>query len=369
VFVFAITELSHRLLEHLSLHGAAETLILFMAIWWVWIYTSWSTNRLDPDHAPVRIMLLLMMVGGLVLSSSVGKSFDEAGLKFACAYLAMQLGRTAYMIWASHKHQPETQMHYMRMGLYFLLSTPFWISGAFADEDRRIWFWAIAIAIDYAGPLLQFRTPFIGKSAFANTDISGTHMAERCGLFIIIALGEVVLLNGTTFAKLEQEAIVWIAFITSFASGVAMWWIYFDINAEHGAETLEEVDNSGEVARDAYTYLHMPIVAGIVVSAVGYEMMLTYPTKTADFAFALAVIGGVILYLGGNLIYKKMTARFRYSPYSHGVGMALAVVAGAVGLLANWQLITLGMVASGLLIATAAWESFTLHRQWGARAG
>ncbi len=369
VFVFAITELSHRLLAHLDVQGAAQTLVLFLAIWWVWIYTSWATNRLDPDRAPVRIAVLAMMLGGLVLSSSVSKSFDESGLMFACAYLGMQFARTFYMIWASYGRQPDTMRNYMRVAFYFALSAPFWILGALAETEVQIWFWAGAIAIDYAGPHLQFRTPFLGRSSLADWNISGAHMAERCALFMIIALGEVVLLNGTTFAKLEKEAIVWMALITSFASSIAMWWIYFDINAEHGAETLDDAGNTGEIARDAYTYMHMPIVAGIVLSAVGYEMMLTHPTKTVTLAFTASVIGGLLLYLAGNLGFKKMTARFRYPPTSHLVGMTALVAIGVVAMLTHWQVLTLGAVATGLLVTVAVWESMALRRRWQGAVG
>ena len=102
VFVFAITQLSHRLLKHLTLVGALETVVLFLAVWWVWIYTSWTTNWLDPEHGNVRLMLIVMVALGLVLSSAVPEAFGKTGLMFALAYVGMQLFRTLYMVWASH---------------------------------------------------------------------------------------------------------------------------------------------------------------------------------------------------------------------------------------------------------------------------
>ncbi|MEQ1689331.1 MAG: low temperature requirement protein A, partial [Sphingopyxis sp.] len=101
VFVFAITQLSHRLLHHLTWQGAGETLILFLGTWWVWIYTSWTTNWLDPERAHVRLMLIAMMVGGLLLASGIPDAFGATGLLFALTYIAMQLGRSLYMVWAS----------------------------------------------------------------------------------------------------------------------------------------------------------------------------------------------------------------------------------------------------------------------------
>jgi low temperature requirement protein LtrA len=147
VFVFAITQLSHRLLEHLTVLGALETLVLFLAIWWVWIYTSWTTNWLDPEHANVRLMLIALMIGGLVMSSAVPEAFGETALTFAIAYVAMQLLRTLYMIWASHGFHLARRRNFTRIAFWFTLSLPFWILGALAEADVQLAFWAAALAI------------------------------------------------------------------------------------------------------------------------------------------------------------------------------------------------------------------------------
>lgn len=363
VFVFAITQLSHRLLAHLTLHGALETLVLFLAVWWLWIYTSWATNWLNPEKAPVRILLMVMMLGGLALSSSLPTAFAGGGMVFAAAYVAMQSGRTLWIAWVSRGHSPKRVRNFLRIAFYFLLAAPLWIAGAQAEPDTRLWFWVAALVIEYAGPLLFFATPGLGRSTLDDWDISGHHMAERCSLFIIIALGEAIVVTGATFATLVPDAPTVVAFATSFIGSAVMWWVYFDTGAERGSAALEEGE-TGEIARNAYTYLHMPIVAGIVVTAVGDEKMLAHPVGHADLPFVLVVCGGPALFLLGNLLFKWLTAERRTPPFSHGVGLVLLAATGVAGLVAHWQPLVIGIAATGALIVTAAWEWFSLHGGW-----
>ena len=364
VFVFAITQLSHRLLEHLTLLGALETLVLFLAIWWVWIYTSWTTNWLDPERGNVRLMLIVLMTGGLVMSSAVPKAFDDTALTFAIAYVAMQLSRTVYMVWASHGVHLARRRNFSRISFWFLLSMPLWIGGALVEADMRLPLWALAVAIEYFAPFAFFRTPGLGTSAASDWDISGAHMAERCALFIIIALGEAVLVTGATFAKLTHDVPTWTAFITSFVCSATMWWIYFDMGAKRGSKMIAESENAGLVARNAYTYVHMLIVAGIVVTAVSDEIMMTHPMGSTDKAFMITAIGGPYLFLVGNQAFKWVTAGVKYPPLSHFVGQVLLgfVVFGSWWW--QWQPLTVGMSATGALVATAIWEWLSLHGGW-----
>jgi low temperature requirement protein LtrA len=364
VFVFAITQLSHRLLDHLSLFGALETLVLFLAVWWVWIYTSWTTNWLDPERGNVRLMLIAMMTGGLVLSSAIPEAFGKTGLMFALAYVAMQLFRTLYMVWASAGVHEGRRRNFLRISFWFLLSLPLWIAGAFAEPSLRLALWAGALAIEYAGPFAFFRTPGLGGSTADDWNISGGHMAERCALFIIIALGEAVLVTGATFAELHHDTPTWAAFITSFVGSATMWWIYFDVGAKRGSSMIAASANAGLVARNAYTYLHMLIVAGVIVTAVGDEKMLAHPLGHADTAFLLTVIGGPYLFLLGNQAFKWATAGVKYPPLSHFVGQILLLGVALGGWFGHWQPLTIGISATAALVMTAIWEWFSLHGGW-----
>jgi low temperature requirement protein LtrA len=364
VFVFAITQLSHRLLDHLSLIGALETLVLFLAVWWVWIYTSWVTNWLDPDRGNVRLMLMALMTGGLVLSSALPEAFGKTGLMFAIAYVGVQLFRNIYMIWASNGVSEGRKRNFMRVTFWFLLSSPLWIAGALAAPDVRLLLWAGALAIEYAGPFMFFRTPGLGNSTVSDWDISGAHMAERCALFIIIALGEAVLVTGATFAELTHDAPTWTAFISSFIGSATMWWIYFDIGAKRGSSMISASDNAGLVARNAYTYLHMPIVAGVIVTAVGDELVLAHPLGHSSLAVILTAVGGPMLFLLGNQAFKWTTAGVKYPPFSHFIGLLALTIIGGAAWIWHWQPLTIGISATATLIATALWEWFSLNGGW-----
>jgi low temperature requirement protein LtrA len=366
VFVFAVTQLSHRLLDHLTPTGALETLVLFAAVWWLWVYTSWGTNWLDPERGLVRALLIAMMFGTLVLAAALPGAFANTGPAFAITYLLMQIVRTLLIVWASWGHNRARSRNFIRIIFYFLVSAPLWFAGAAASDPlARLAFWAGALAIEYAGPWLFFYTPGLGKSSSADWDISGTHMAERCALFIIIALGEAIIVTGATFAKLTPDVLNMAAFATSFLGSAVMWWIYFDTGAKRaGATIADEASDTGRIARNAYTYLHMPIVAGIVVTAVGDELMLAHPAGHADLAFVLVTCGGPALFLIGNQFFKWMTSTLPVPPLSHTIGLLLLLTASIAGLRSHWQPLTFGIAAILALLATALWEWFSLHGGW-----
>ncbi len=364
VFVFAVTQLSHRLLAHLTVMGTLETAILFAAMWWVWIYTSWATNSLDPDQIPVRALLIAMMLGGLVMSAVIPKAFEANGVAFALAYVVMQIGRTLAIVWAAWGHDAARVRNFVRLACYFAFAAPLWITGALAPHDARIGFWIAALAIEYAGPWVFFRVPFLGASTPEDWDISGAHMAERCSLFLIIALGEAIIVTGTTFAGLAPTLPTIGALAAGFVSSAAMWWIYFDTGAKRAGEAIEATRETGRLARNAYTYLHMPIVAGVIVAAVTDEIALQHPTDPQAVSFLLAAYGGPGMFLFGNLAFKWMTAERPAPPLSHGVGLALLAVTGGAAYGYGWSALGVLASATGALIVTAAWEWFSLNGGW-----
>jgi low temperature requirement protein LtrA len=356
VFVFAVTQLSHTLLEHFTLAGIIETVVLLMAVWWVWIYTTWVTNWVDPDKTPVRLMLFALMLAGLVLSTSIPEAFGSKALAFAGAYVFMQLGRSLFMLWALRGHSPGNYRNFLRINSWLALSAVLWMGGALVEGEARLGLWIVALAIEYVSPSLGFWTPGLGRSTTADWDVEGGHLAERCGLFIIIALGESILVTGATFAKLPWSPVTVAAFATAFVGSVAMWWIYFNIGAERGSKRITQSSDPGRLARLAYTYMHLPLVAGIVVAAVGDELLLAHPTGHADFKTGAAVLGGPALYLVGNLMFKRTTAH--RPALSHIVGLIL--LAGLVPLAPLLPPLALAAAANLVLVMVAVWETRSL---------
>jgi len=353
VFVFAVTQLSHFLLHHFTPLGAVETVLLLIAVWWVWIYTSWVTNWLDPGKTAVRLMLFVLMIAGLVLSTSIPEAFEGRGLVFALAYTFMQVGRSAFTMWVLKDVSPANHRNFQRITAWFAASAVLWIAGGLAEDEARLGLWAGAIAFELAGPASRFFVPGLGRSRTTDWDISGAHMAERCGLFIIIALGESILVTGATFAELEWTWLTSAAFLAAVVASIAMWWIYFNVGAECGSHLIARSADPGRVARIAYTYLHLPIVGGIILAAVGDEFLLAHPEGHADVNVAIAVAGGAALYLLGNLLFKR--AALGYWPLSHLAGLAFLIV--ITSLMSIETPLMMGAAVAMVLVVVAAWET------------
>jgi low temperature requirement protein LtrA len=204
---------------------------------------------------------------------------------------------------------------------------------------------------------VRFWIPKYGASSVADWFVEGGHMAERCAGFIIIALGESIVVTGATFADLSWTLEVVAAFLSAFIGALAMWWIYFHKGAEAGSELISNSSEPGRLARLAYTYLHLPIVAGIILAAVADELVLQHPGGHSDPRTVLSAIGGPLLFLIGTILFKH-TIR-GWLQLSHGVGIialcGLGCFAGALSPL------MLSIVTSALMIVVAAWESISLR--------
>src|SRR5215813_11596044 len=165
VFVFAVTQLSHTLLHHFTPLGAVQVTLLFLAVWWVWVYTTWVTNWLDPEQTLVRILLFLLMFGGLVLSTTIPKAFEESGLWFAIAYASMQVGRTAFWLIATPPHRTLVRHNAIRILAWLSVSAVLWIAGGLAEGEARLWFWLAAVVFEYISPAARFWVPKLGFSS------------------------------------------------------------------------------------------------------------------------------------------------------------------------------------------------------------
>ncbi|MRS98236.1 hypothetical protein GJQ57_06150 [Ralstonia pickettii] len=352
VFVFAVTQLSHLLIGNFTLQGGAQALLLMLAVWWVWIFTSWVTNWLDPDKLAIRMLMLVLMTGGLLLSASLPQAFGSRGLAFALAYVFMQLGRTLFFLWAVRGESLLMRRNFQRIGTWLGISAVLWLAGGLSDGYLRWACWIIALAIEWLGPSIGFYTPGLGRSTTNDWNVEGGHMAERCSLFIIIALGESVLVTGSTFAGLDWTAQNIAAMAMSFIGSLAMWWLYFDRIAERGARTMADSADPGRLARLAYTYIHVVLVAGIIVGAVADEFVLAHPVGQAHEGTTLAVLGSAALYMLGNLLFKW--AIFGRLRPAHVVG--LVVLGGAWLPASELPALAVSALATGVLCGTAAWE-------------
>jgi low temperature requirement protein LtrA len=303
VFVFAVTQLAHHLVEHLDLRGVGETLLLLLVVWWAWIYTTWMTNWFDPDAVPVRLVLIAVMLASLLMAVAIPDAFGDRALLFAGAYAALQVVRNAFIVWAAEPGS-DLRRSFARILAWSGWVSVIWLAGAVAPEDWRVPIWLAALACDYLGPYAGYRTPGLGRSRTTDWEIEGGHFAERFQLFVIIALGESIVVTGATAADRGLDLATIAALATCFVGSAALWWLYFDAVARHSRERLRAAQDRGRLARDAFTYLHVPIVAGIIASAVADEITIAHPGAEPDVMAAAMLVGGPLLYLLGHQLFR-----------------------------------------------------------------
>jgi low temperature requirement protein LtrA len=253
-------------------------------------------------------------------------------------------------------YRPDSRMNAVRILVWLSISGVLWVAGGHAEGQTRLGLWAVALGIEYISPAARFWVPKYGASSVSDWVVEGGHMAERCAGFIIIALGESIVATGATFGDLTWTPETVIAFLASLLGSIAMWWIYFHKGAEAGSEQISNSSEPGRLARLAYTYLHMPIVAGIIVAAVADDLVLAHPDGHSDYKIVLSAVGGPLLFLIGTILFKHTFRGFLQ--LSHGAGIiALGVLAWFAGDLSP---VMLSCLTTAILLIVAAWESVSL---------
>lgn len=364
VFVFALIQLSHTLVADFTTATVAESMMLILAIWWLWVYTTWITNLLDADREAVRLMLFALMFGGVLLAIALPEAFGDHGIAFAGLYCVMQIGRSAFMLYAFRGIDRASYLTFLRITVWVIASSLFWIAGALMSLEARVLLWAVALLIEYLSPVARFWVPRLGASPRETLDISGEHMAERCALFVILCLGETILTTGRNAAEHMQTELSFAVFCSAFLTTGFMWWIYFHHGQQKAADKAETTSAPETVAHGLFTYGHLPIVAGIILTAVGEDFSLSHPEEQGSLKNALAILGGPLLFLIGNT-WLKLTAA-RKLPLSHLAGIAILIAATVF--LPLQQNFTLQMVSTATLLMVALREYFALRKASAATA-
>lgn len=359
VFVFALIQLSHTLAEDFGATAIIEAGILILALWWLWINTTWLMNLLNTERGPVRTALFSMMFGGVLLAIALPKAFGELGLVFAIIYSTLQIGRSLFALYVFKGIDNDNFLTFSRVAVWLAVSCVFWILGGSANDlEARIALWAVAIGIEYAGPLVAYYVPGLKSGEDEKLHLSGEHLAERCALFVIICLGETILTTGRTAADHMNTSLTFVVFCCAFASTVLMWWIYFHHGQEQASEKAEASSDPEKIAQMLFNYGHLPIVAGIILTAVGEDFSLSHSHEEATLRYALAIIGGPALFLAGNIFVKIASSHVR--PFSHFAGIA---VLGVLIVIPDLPLYVLQIASTAVLLLVATWEYVALRKQ------
>ena len=351
VFVFAITQLSHLIIAELTVASVARAAFLLLAVWWAWIYTTWMVNWFDPASPAVRGVLVGGMLASLLMSAALPEAFGARAWLFAGAYVALQVGRNAAGTLLV-KRPLELRDVFERLLAWSVATGGLWLGGAALRGDHRLALWAPALALELAAPLVGYWLPGRGSVTTNAYDIEGRHFAERCQGFIIIALGESIVVTGATATTRGLTPTVVLCLTIAFIETAALWWLYFGAAATHSRQIMAHHPDSGRLARDAYTYLHLPIIAGIIMSAVGDDLLIAHPHDTLHGVALAMVIGGPALYLfGENLFRLRMTGTTNAKRFGAVVALvALALLGPHVSALAT------NAAVAALLTALAMWE-------------
>ncbi len=304
---------------------------MLLVVWWSWNYTTWVTNELDPESIVVRLLLIGLMLASFLMAVAIPEAFGERALLFAGSYVVIQVGRHTFLTFVASAAGSIERERAGRILIWFLAAGALWIAGALAEGPTRTLLWLIALAIDYAGPICTFYVPGLRKIDPSAWELETGHFAERFQLFVILALGESIVVTGATATGEELDAARLAAFSVAFLGTAAMWWLYFDYAAAISARRLALAERRTQMARDAYTYLHVVLVAGVLVAAVGDELVIAHPDEVLHGAELIAVCAGPAIYLLAQTLFRlRMAGTVSRKRLSGAVACVAAAAVGAV---------------------------------------
>ena len=289
VFVLALTQCTALMANDPTWEGIARGILTLALLWWAWTAYAWLTSVVDPEEGAVRFAMFAAMAALLVAGLSVPDAFGDEGMVFAVAYGAVRIGQIALYMLAS-RDEPQLRRSVVGLAMGTVVGVGLVVVGALFEADARLAIWAVALALDVAEPY------FFGSEGWK---LVPGHFAERHGLILIIALGEAIVAIGVG-AEGGVTAGIAAAAVVGIGLAAAMWWLYFDVVALVSARRLERAEVGrvqNELARDSYSLLHFPMVAGIVLVALGLKKTIGDVSEPLEAVPAFALAGGLGLYL------------------------------------------------------------------------
>lgn len=347
VFVLAFTQCTAVMAAQSTWEGLAQGMLVLALLWWAWAAYAWLTSVIDPEEGAVRLVMFAAMAALLVAALCVPEAFEDRGLTFAIAYGVVRTAHIALFLLAS-RTDPPLRRAVVGWAIGSAIGVALVVGAAFLDGVAQGALWGIAILIDWGEPALF---------GVAGWRLVPAHFAERHNLVIILALGESIVALGVG-AEIDLDAAVITAVVLGIALASALWWIYFDVVALVTARRLTLAPEGRErnrLARDSYTYLHFPMVAGIVLAALGLEETLAHVDESLDGPHAVALLGGTALYL---LAHVALRLRNAHTLNVQRLGLALVLVALVPVALEAPALATLAGVTA-VLWAMIAYETAT----------
>jgi low temperature requirement protein LtrA len=340
VFVLAITQCTSLMAADPRWEGLARGVLVLGILWWAWVGYSWLTSVIDPEEGVVRLAMFGSMAALLVVALAVPEVFGDTGLTFAVAYAVVRVGWLVLFFLASHD-EPALR-HSIWIGLVpsTAVGVALLVAASFLDGTAQLVLWLVALSIDMLGPYL------FGSEGWK---LEPHHFAERHGLIFIIALGEAIVAVGVG-ADGELDGGVILAAVLGIALAATMWWAYFDVVALVAGGRLAEQPvgrPQNEMARDSYSFLHFPMVAGVVLIALGMKTTIAHTSDPLSTETAFALVGGLAIYLLAHIAFRWRNVRSVNKPRLVVAALLLAFIplADRPDSIATLALVALVMVA------------------------
>ncbi|MET8040570.1 low temperature requirement protein A [Micromonospora sp. NPDC005215] len=351
-FVVALTRVSQRF-ANLSddtgwalVTGFGRTLLLFLALWLIWSHTAWITSRYEPERPIIQAVVVGTMFAGLIMAVALPRAMEERALPFTAAYLMVMVVRPLVVAAALRGH-PRRLVPF-RLAVWASVSAPLWLAGALGPDHLRLPLWAAGLAVDYVAWALGWPLPWLGASEVGRWRIAGTHLADRYQQMFLIALGESILVIGVVFGGVDYSAERAAAFAVAFATSALLWRIYFHSAGLLLTDALEGAVMPARLGA-VLERTHLLIVLSVLVTAVGYELVIDHPFGQPRPSWLLFVVGGPMLFLVARMRLEWEV----FGRVSRSQIIGLAVVLLFTPALARWApMVGLSVVAGVLTLVT-----------------
>ncbi len=345
VFVLAITQCTALMANEPTWTGLAKGVLVLGMLWWAWVGYAWLTSVVDPEEGAVRLTIFAAMAAFLVAGLCVPRAFGEAAGLFAGAYAVARVAHIMLFVLAS---RDDAALRSSVVGLAgsTALGVSLIAAAAFTDGPLQGALWALALLVDAGGPFL------FGADGWK---LVPTHFAERHGLIFLIALGESIVAIGAGAGSSLGTGVV-LAAVLGTAVAAALWWLYFDVVALVAERRLSEAAagrERNEMARDSYSLLHFPLVAGVVLVALGMKKTLGHVEQPLELVPAVAMLGGTAAYLLAHVAFRLRNV---HTLNRQRLGCAVLLVALVPAAVEVPALVTLAALVA-LLSALIAYEA------------
>ncbi|KAB1922042.1 low temperature requirement protein A [Micromonospora noduli] len=358
VYIFMFSRLAASLAENLTVRGAAQTAVLLLAAWWVWVLTAWLTDLFNPRLPIIQATTLLVMLGTLLMAIATPYAFGRYGWLFVAAYFAIHLVRDAVLIPGTRVNRP-IQARSIRVFFWFGITVMPWVAGVFVDETARLVLWSLAVVVDLGSARVGWPTPRLGRTELASQIFTGVHLSERHRAIFIVALGELILSTGTGLAGSGFTAGAVATSAVAFLSAVLLFQLYFQrvqrILAPPSVATVERVRSGTSTS-----YSHLVMVAGVVLVSTSTSLVIDRPFGRAPVELMVATLGGPVLFLLGSVLFDAVvTGRTLWSRVL-AIAVLCALVAPATLLFPPLAAL---MLANLVLLGTLVGEGLVARRR------